>query len=97
MSGSNNPYAVEPFIPRRSERLIINKTVQVSTQWVYASNLEEAFSQDKWEIMHRENFIGTVVQIHPSTDEVSVKFGNSAQWRDNCYVWVPRSQVRILR
>ena len=90
MSGPN-PYAVAPIIA------LVNKSVQVSTQWFTASNLEEAFSSDECVIMQRENFIGTVMQVHPSTDELRVKFGNSAQWRDNCYVWVPRSQVQILQ
>ena len=97
MSGSTNPYAVEPFMPRRSERLIINKTVQVSTQWFNASNLEGAFSSDQYQIMQRENLIGTVMQRHLFTDDLRVRFGNSADWTDNCYVWVPRSQVQILR
>ena len=85
-----NPYFVSPIIG------LVNKLVQVSTQWFDASNLEEAFSSDECVIMRRENFIGTVKQVHPSTDELRVQFGNSAQWRDNCWVWVPRSQVQIL-
>ena len=96
MSGPN-PYAVKPIILRCSQRLMINKLVHVSTQWFNASNLEEAFSRDECEIMQREKFIGTVMQVHPSTDELRVKFGNSAHWEDNCYVWVPRSKVQILR
>ena len=88
MSGPN-PYSVSPII------FLVDKSVRVSTQWFNASNLWEAFSSDECVIMQRENFIGTVMQVHPTTNELRVKFGTFDNWRKNCFVWIPCSQVQI--
>ena len=90
MSGPN-PYSVSPII------FLVDKPVRVSTQWFNKANLRKEFSSDQYIIMQRENLIGTVKRVHESTDELGVQFGNSDDWRDNCCVWVPRTQVQILR
>ena len=85
-----NPYSVSPSIN------LVNRSVLVSKQWFDRANLGEAFTSEECSIIERENFIGIVQQVHLEDGALRVKFGNSPNWRHNCYVWVPRSRVEII-
>ena len=88
MSGSN-PYSVATIFS------FVNKSVRVSEGWLYAIRIGGEISSEEFVIMERENFIGTVMQVHPTTNELRVKFGTFDNWRKNCFVWIPCSQVQI--